>query len=172
MTTESGHSTPLARGWQWLSSLGLAIPLSVGAALVVLVLITLASDMYDAPHTVRAGNEVDFVIGAPRQFADDEFWLMNLGDGEFVAVYDRDPVSGCALVWGPQHQFAGKTGWFRDACTGSTYDLTGGCFDGPCEIGLNRLGVAVEDGELIVDPRGGTRGILRTENGDPVNPPQ
>jgi hypothetical protein len=171
MTTESRPLNPFARGWQILSGLGLAIPLSVGAALVVLVLITLASNMYDAPEDVNAGSPDDFAVLEPHQFADEEFWLVNLGNGEFVALYDRDPVSGCALVWGPSYKFMGATGWFRDSCTGSTYDLTGGCFDGPCEIGLNRMGVTTQNGEIIVDPQGGTRGILRTENGDPVNPP-
>jgi nitrite reductase/ring-hydroxylating ferredoxin subunit len=172
MTAESRRINPITRGWQTLSSLGLAIPLTVGAALVALVLITLGSNMYDAPDRVSAGTVDEFSYRAPRQFADDEFWITMVGDGEFVAVYDRDPVSGCALVWGPKHEFAGETGWFRDPCTGSTYDLTGGCFDGPCEIGLNRMGVTVEGDELIVDPKGGTHGVPRTDNEEPVNPGQ
>ncbi len=170
MTTDSRPINPLVRAWNTLSSLGLAIPLSVGAALVVLVLITLGSNMYDAPDTVNAGQASDVDLFDPKQFSDEEFWLVNLGSGEFVALYDRDPLSGCALVWGPRHEFAGATGWFRDACTGNTYDLTGACFDGPCEVGLNRMGVTIENGEIIVDPRNGTGGDLPANNGEPVNP--
>ncbi len=67
----------------------------------------------------------------------------------------------------------GKKGWFRDACSGSTYDLTGACFDGPCDYGLNTLDLRIDDNQhVIVDLRQGHHGILRTDNGDPVNPPQ
>jgi hypothetical protein len=152
--------------------MGLAIPLTVGAALVGLVLITLASDMYEAPDVLEAGRSGDYEAGVPVQFADDEFWLVKLEASDAVALYDRDPISGCALVWGAEYEFMGRSGWFRDACTGSTYDLTGACFAGPCEIGLNRYDLSIEGETIMVDPRNGGRGQLRIENGDPVNPPQ
>ncbi len=95
-----------------------------------------------------------------------------LPDGEFVALYDRDPASGCGLPYGFGFEHLGVTGWFRDACSGSTYDLTGACFGGPCQVGLNRLNVFMVDGEIIVDPADGPHGAFRSDNGDPVNPPQ
>jgi nitrite reductase/ring-hydroxylating ferredoxin subunit len=152
--------------------MGLAIPLTVGAALIGIVLITLASDMYKAPSDVDAGSIEDYTIGTPEQFPDEEFWLVRLGENEFVALYDRDPVTGCALVWGPEHTTLGRTGWFRDSCSGAAYDLTGACFDGPCDIGLNRYELTIENGLISVNPREGSRGLLRSENGEPVNPPR
>jgi hypothetical protein len=89
-----------------------------------------------------------------------------------VALYDRDPATGCALPWGGGYEFMGRSGWFRDACSGSIYDLTGACFGGPCSVGLNRLNVEIVEGELIVDPRDGPHGAFKSENGEPVNPPQ
>ncbi len=172
MTAEIHRITPFARGWRWLSSMGLAIPLTVGAALVVLVLITLASNMYEAPKSLNVGRVTDYRAGEPVAFENDDFWLVRVRGEEFAAIYDRDPISGCSLVWGSAYELMGATGWFRDPCTGSTYDLTGACFDGPCEIGLNTYDLKVENGEVVVDPRHGSRGMLRSQNGDPVNPPQ
>jgi nitrite reductase/ring-hydroxylating ferredoxin subunit len=172
MTSDTQRITPLARGWRWLWSMGLAIPLIVGAALVMLVLITLSSNMYKAPKVLSAGHVSDYGVGEPTAFKDDDFWLVRLRGEEFVALYDRDPISGCSLVWGTDYELMGQQGWFRDSCTGSTYDLTGACFGGPCEIGLNKYDLRIESGGIVVDPRSGSRGTLRSENGDPVNPPQ
>jgi nitrite reductase/ring-hydroxylating ferredoxin subunit len=172
MSVDSDHLPILTRGWRRLSALGLAIPLTIGLALVVLVAMTLVSDGYKAPQVLDAGAVEDYDIGVPHEFEHDDFWLVRTAPQEFVAIYDRDPVSGCALVWGPGYQALGRTGWFRDACTTSTYDLTGACFDGPCGIGLNTYDIKIENGRVTVDPRHGSRGLLRQENGDPVNPPQ
>jgi hypothetical protein len=179
MSTGSTQLSTFGRGWRWLNRFGLLVPLIIGAVLAVLVAITLISPRYHSPSEVNAGSPDDYAVGEPAAFKEQSFWLVRLPAGQttlpgedFVALYDRDPVTGCALSWGKTHEFMGLTGWFRDACSGSTYDLTGACFDGPCGIGLNRLNVELVDGELIIDPNDGPRGALKTENGDPVNPPQ
>jgi len=97
---------------------------------------------------------------------------VKLPDGEFVALYDRDPITGCSLPWGVGYEHMDRAGWFRDACSGAIYDLRGDCFSERCGIGLNRLNVRLENGELIVDPRDGPRGELANLNAEPVNPPQ
>ena len=172
MAMESGRLSPM-RGVRWLSSMGLLAPLVVGLGLLILVGMTLVSNLYEAPQVITAGNVDEFTFGEPVQFEDEDFWLTKQPDGSFLALYERDPVSGCTLGFDGGHQLLGNRGWFRDACTGSTYDLVGGCFDGPCEVGLNRYELKIENNEVIVDPMPdkGTHGPLRTENGDPVNPP-
>ncbi len=170
MTAE--RSISFSKGWQWLSRMGLAIPLVMGLALVGLVAITLVSPLYEAPQVTNAGSVDDYEIGDPQYFKEEKFWLVKLPTGNFTALYERDPRSGCTLGWGHGYEFMGVEGWFRDACTGSTYDLTGACFQGPCDYGLNTLDLTIENGEVIVDPRSGNHGVLRTDNGDPVNPPQ
>lgn len=167
----------LTRGWRWLNRFGLAVPLIIGAALAVMVTITAVSPRYHTPTEINSGSPGEYAVGEPHSFEEQRFWLVHLPDGEFVALYDRDPATGCSLLWGRSYDFMSRTGWFRDACSGSIYDLTGACFGGPCNVGLNRLSVTLVDGpdgqaELIVDPRDGPHGAFRSENGEPVNPPQ
>jgi nitrite reductase/ring-hydroxylating ferredoxin subunit len=172
MTAQTQRFSPFGRGWRFLNRFGLLVPLIIGAFLAVLVTITAVSPRYHTPNTVNAGNPADYAIAEPHYFEEQRFWLVKLPDGEFVALYNRDPVTGCALPWGIKYEHMGLTGWFRDACSSSVYDLTGACFGGACEVGLNRLNVNLIDGELIVDPRDGPHGTIRADNGDPVNPPQ
>lgn len=173
MTTETGRLSPM-QGVRWLWKMGLLIPLTVGAALLLLVAITLASPLYDAPDVKNAGAASDYTFGEPKQFKDEDFWLSKQADGSFLALYELDPATGCTIGFDTAHELLGRRAWFRDACSGSAYDLTGSCFDGPCDIGLNRYKVTIENGDVIVDPRpdSGTHGVIRTQNGDPVNPPQ
>jgi nitrite reductase/ring-hydroxylating ferredoxin subunit len=105
-------------------------------------------------------------------FEEERFWVLKQPSGEIIALYDRDPLTGCTVPWDPNRELLGKTGWFHDACSQSVYDLTGACFSGPCEIGLNRLNVREVDGAVIVDMSDGGRGALRSENGEPLNPPR
>jgi nitrite reductase/ring-hydroxylating ferredoxin subunit len=174
MSTAEGRFS-LGKGLQWLWSMGLAIPLMMGGVLVILVAITLASDLYEAPTVANVGKLEEHRPLTPEFFEEENFWLVRLPDDEVVALYDRDPYTGCSLTWGVGHETLGRTGWFVDPCGGSAYDLSGACFDGPCEVGLNRLAVSIEpDGDIVVDPRdttGGTHGQLRSENGEPINPP-
>ena len=172
MTTDTEHISPFGRGWRWLNRFGLLVPLAIGAVLIALVVITVASPRYNAPTEVNAGSPDGYAVAQPRYFEEQRFWLVHLPDGEFVALYDRDPATGCALPFGVGFEHMGVTGWFRDACSGSIYDLSGACFGGPCNVGLNRLSISTVDGEIIVDPADGPRGAFRVDNGDPVNPPQ
>ena len=172
MTTDTEHISPFGRGWRWLNRVGVLGPLAIGAALIALVAITVASPRYRAPTEVNAGSPDGYAVAQPRYFEEQRFWLVHLPDGEFVALYDRDPATGCALPFGVGFEHMGVTGWFRDACSGSIYDLSGACFGGPCIVGLNRLNISMVDGEIIVDPADGPRGAFKSDNGDPVNPPQ
>lgn len=173
MAVETPRATnPARQAFGWLSRMGLAAPLIAGAVLVALVLMTLASPLYEAPSEVNAGSVENYVIGDPEIFKEEDIWLVRISQTEFVAIYDKDPVSGCALVWAPSFEHMGRTGWFRDVCTGSVYDLTGACFSDRCGIGLNTYDLKIENGEVVIDARRGTRGALAEENAEPVNPPQ
>jgi hypothetical protein len=179
MATESQRLSPFGRGWRWLNRFGLAIPLIIGLFLVFLVAITAISPRYQSPSETNAGSPDDYAVAEPKFFEEERFWLVHLPEGEtgspsgeFVALYDRDPITGCTVPWDPNFRILGRTGWFHDACSESVYDLSGACFSGPCEVGLNYLDLEIVDGEIIVDPRSGTHGVLRSENGEPVNPPQ
>lgn len=171
MTAQTERISPLGRGWRWLNRFGLAVPLIIGAVLAIMVAITAISPRYHAPNVVNAGSTDDYEIGAPHFFDEQNFWLVHLPGGEFVALYDRDPGSGCSLSFGSRLEHMGRTGWFRDACSGSIYDIAGTCFGGPCDLNLNRLSVTLVDSDVMVDPRTPPDEPAAT-TGDPVNPPQ
>jgi hypothetical protein len=163
---------PAVRGWRWLLGAGLAVPLVIGLALIAIVLITLVSPRYEARRTVDVGPASDYAVGAPVYHEDDRFWVVKLPSGEVLALYDRDPVTGCTVPWDPNYAFLGVTGWFRDACSRSVYDMQGACFEGPCVIGLNRLAIAEDtDGDLIVNMENGGAGPIRTPGATPLAPP-
>ncbi|MEX1195687.1 MAG: hypothetical protein WD904_09000 [Dehalococcoidia bacterium] len=172
MATDSTRFSTFGRGWRWLNRAGIAVPLAIGLVLVAMVAITAISPRYHSPTEVNAGSPDDYAVGEPRFFEEERFWLVNLPSGEFIALYDRDPITGCTVPWDKNYELMGRTGWFHDACSESTYDLTGACFKGPCVVGLNRLDIETRDGELIVDPNHGPGGVFRRDNVDPVNPRQ
>jgi hypothetical protein len=172
MTTQTDQINPAARGWRWLMSMGLAVPLLGGFAIAIFALITFVSPSYHATRETNVGQESEYAIGAPIYFESERFWVVRLAPGEVIALYDRDPITGCTVPWNPNLQVLGTSGWFRDACSDSTYDLAGNCFYGPCQIGLNRLAVTTDasTGELIVNQRDGGRGALRDDAAKPVTP--
>ncbi len=116
-----------------------------------------------APQPLAVGEVEDFAPGSVTTFEDEEFHLVRLPDGEFLALSMLDPhgklrveeglaTSPCLVPWRPEFEFIGQKGWFRNPCHGETYDLTGTCFAGPCPRGLDRFSVMVEDGKVLVDP--------------------
>jgi hypothetical protein len=172
MTTNTVHLNPLARGWRWLSSMGLAVPLIAGAVVALLAFITLISPRFVATQTVNVGPASDYQVGAPIFFEDERFWVVKLDSGEMLALYDRDPFTGCTVPWDPNYTFLGVTGWFRDACSRSIYDLQGACFDGPCVVGMNRLEIKRDsNGDFVVNKNAGGAGPIRTEGAVPLSPP-
>jgi hypothetical protein len=174
MTTQTEHINPATRGWRWLMSMGIAVPLIAGVVLLILAAITFISPNYHATRERDVGVESDFTVGQPKFYEHDRFWVVRLAPGEVIALYDRDPISGCTVPWNKNLEVLGVKGWFRDACSDSTYDLGGNCFYGPCLIGMNRLPVATDatNGHLIVDLKDGGHGALRDDNAVPVSPPQ
>jgi hypothetical protein len=172
MAADTGRINPAARGWRWLLGMGLGVPLIAGGALILLVVITWVSPRFEATRTVNVGPASDYAAGKPIFHEDDRFWVSKLASGEVLALYDRDPLTGCTVPWDPNYVLLGVTGWFRDACSRSVYDMQGACFDGPCVIGLNRLAVHEDaNGDLVVDMDNGTSGPIRTPGATPLSPP-
>ncbi|HVP05959.1 MAG TPA: hypothetical protein VMT90_09815 [Dehalococcoidia bacterium] len=172
MATDTGRINPALRGWRWLLSVGLGVPLIAGAALVLLVIITWVSPRYEATRSVNIGPASTYAVGQPVYHESDRFWVVKVPSGEVLALYDRDPITGCTVPWDPNYVFLGVKGWFRDACSRSVYDMQGACFDGPCVIGLNRLAINEDtNGELVVDMNSGGAGPIRTPGATPLTLP-
>jgi hypothetical protein len=148
------------------------VPLIAGAALVLLVIITWVSPRYEATRSVNIGPASTYAVGQPVYHESDRFWVVKVPSGEVLALYDRDPITGCTVPWDPNYVFLGVKGWFRDACSRSIYDMQGACFDGPCVIGLNRLAINEDtNGELVVDMNSGGAGPIRTPGATPLTLP-
>ncbi len=163
---------PVVRGWRWLLNMGLAVPLIGGVVVALLAFITLISPRFVATQTVDVGPASDYEVGSPIYFEDDRFWVVKLASGEMLALYDRDPLTGCTVPWDPDYTFLGVTGWFRDACSRSVYDLQGACFESSCVIGLNRLEIQQDtDGDYVVNKNAGGAGPVRTAGAVPLAPP-
>lgn len=172
MTTDTNRMNPAVRGWRWLLNMGLAVPLIAGLGVAALAFITLISPRFVATRTVNVGPASDYAVGSPIYFEEERFWVVKLESGEMLALYDRDPLTGCTVPWDPNYEMIGVTGWFRDACSRSVYDLQGACFEGPCVIGLNRLEINEDtDGTFVVDKNNGGAGPIRTADAIPLSPP-
>ena len=71
--------------------------------LVFLVVITLVSPRYHSPHGhVNVGPAVDYTVGEPQYF--EERALLGGRSCRVrrdLALYDRDPITGCTVPWDP-----------------------------------------------------------------------
>ena len=159
--------------WRRLSALGIAIPLLMGVVLVVLVLMSFTRDPYKPPVFVTAGTVGQYEPGEPKLFENEKIWMVRMpGTDEMLAIYGADPLSRCLATWDSTWQFRGSTGWFRDTCLGSTYDLAGNCFDGPCDRGLSRFKVTLQQADVIVSLTDLEPGPPRDDSAEPLVPPQ
>ena len=88
-----------------------------------------------------------------------EIALANSGRDGLVALYLRDPLSGCGLSLiesGDEIPGLGPDARFYDPCHGASFTLEGACSDirtGPCDKGLYRFAVEFSDGKYAVNLR-------------------
>jgi nitrite reductase/ring-hydroxylating ferredoxin subunit len=82
--------------------------------------------------------------------------LVNLPQSGLLALYSRDPHLGCRVV--PAADAVSDIGRpfppevaFVNPCHGEKYDLVGRYLAGPSPRGLDRFGVSVVDGDVVVD---------------------
>ncbi|HET9475866.1 MAG TPA: hypothetical protein VFP63_00085 [Dehalococcoidia bacterium] len=159
--------------WRRLSTLGIAIPLLMGVVLVILVLMSFTRDAYEPPVLVTAGTIGQYEPGEPKLFEDEKIWMVRLPEtDQMLALYGADPVSRCLATWDPTWELRGSLGWFRDTCQGSTYDLAGNCFDGPCDRGLSRFKVTLQQADVIVSLTELEPGAPRDDGAEPVVAPR
>lgn len=172
MAAHAGKGLHVRQGVRWLWAMGLGVPIVLGLALIVVVVVSLVSPRYKPAEMITVGDVSRFQVGSPVYFADQHFWLVRLPSDKVVALYSVDQESGCPAPWRSQLEFRGARGWFRDACNGSTYDLEGKCFSGPCTRGLDRLGVLLQGTEVLVKVREIKNGPPVDFSATPVTPPQ
>lgn len=100
--------------------------------------------------------------GEPRRHFAGQFWLVNLEagttpngektNGGLLALWTKCPHLGCKIPWRPDFTFAGRKGWFRCPCHGSTYTKEGGIIvAGPAPRPMDVFPIEVlDDGSLLV----------------------
>ncbi|MDP2949297.1 MAG: Rieske (2Fe-2S) protein [Chloroflexota bacterium] len=87
----------------------------------------------------------------PVRVPEGRFWLVNLAPGEaespggLLALYQKCPHLGCTVPWRSTFEFAGRKGWFRCPCHGSTYTKEGGVLVfGPAPRSLDTMAIEVK----------------------------
>jgi Rieske Fe-S protein len=98
-------------------------------------------------------------------------WLVRLDETRVIALIGVDTARGCTVPWRPSTTFDGQTGWFRDPCTGSVYDIEGNCYYGPCPRGLDRYPVEMRGQRINI--QASEAQIIKGRNGKvtaPVRP--
>jgi cytochrome b6-f complex iron-sulfur subunit len=101
--------------------------------------------------------------GDPVKIPEGRFWLVNLepgvtSNGEetaggLLALWQKCPHLGCTVPWNPVFVFAGRKGWFRCPCHGSTYTREGGVkVAGPAPRSLDAFEIkeVKENGDIVV----------------------
>lgn len=113
--------------------------------------------------------------GDPKEFAEGQFWLVNLdpkedrkggagGGGGVLALWRKCPHLGCSVPWRPGFSFEGDKGWFRCPCHGSTYTKAGVRVYGPAPRSMDTMKVTIDGSGNITVQTG-----VRTPGG-PDNP--
>lgn len=147
--------SPILREWKFPKR-GLAI------ALVLVLMFALAGVILSTawprnvppvhgPSLLPATHVADLQVGQPVRNDGQRFWLVKEPDGTVIALSTRDPRNGCTVPWRPDFEFAGKKGWFRDPCHGSTYDAYGHKVFGPSPRDMDHYEVTVSGGVVYVN---------------------
>lgn len=132
----------------------IALPLALIALIVMVVAFAWPTGPKSQPaRWVDAGTVDALTVNEPARNVEGRFWLVKLQTGEIVALSQRNPhpLRPCTIPWRPDFEFAGRKGWFRDPCLGSTFDIDGKIMFGPAPRSMDRYRVDIRDGEVFVD---------------------
>jgi nitrite reductase/ring-hydroxylating ferredoxin subunit len=102
------------------------------------------------PDPPAIGSETPGVVTQPTSetVSPVPVFLIHSEEGEFLALYARDPFLGCQIRWDEEERF-------RDPCHGSLYGRNGEWLSGPSDRGMDRFEVVVDaQGELAIDLSG------------------
>ena len=112
---------------------------------------------FGSPVRVSA-NDVPEPGADPFHVAEGRFYVMNLGRGQegspggVIALYHKCPHLGCTVPWRREFEFAGRKGWYRCPCHGSTYTKAGILVFGPSPRSMDTMEVELESGgDIVVD---------------------
>ena len=129
-----------------------------GAAVVVIALIFAWPGSGPDDGRFALGHVDDYRVGSVSTIKGGEFHLVRLSEERFIALSWIDShLRRCTVPWRPDFVWpdartgTDRSGWFRDPCSGSTYDKQGRRAFGPSPRDLDRFAVAIVDEMVIVD---------------------
>ncbi len=130
----------------------LALPLAaVAFGVTVVAFVWPARPQSAQPPLLDAGLVDELQVNEPVRNTDGRFWLVKLESGEILALSQRSTHLGCTVPWRSEFEFQGRKGWFRDPCSGATWDIDGTLVFGPAFRGLDRYPLRIEYGRILVD---------------------
>lgn len=125
------------------AALGGVVALEMGGLSLAYMQPRLAQGEFGSLMTV--GKVDDFPPGSVTHIDNGRFYLSRLGDGGFVALYQRCTHLGCSVPW-DQAQ-----GLFVCPCHNSQFAADGEVLNPPAPRPLDSFPVTIEDGTLLVD---------------------
>ncbi len=153
--TPIAKPSPRPNGWQFPrrgAFLLLLLTMTVAGALTVLISVSPYGDKVDEDVWITVGSQDDFDIGAPvRPDAFPRAWIVHLESGELIALSSRSTHLGCSVPWRADFEFSGVTGWFRDPCSGTTWDITGNKAFGPAPRDMDQYVIDAGGGKVRID---------------------
>ncbi len=153
--------TRLPRSAAQPAALLIAALLLLGAFAAALILYIDQDPAPSAGRIVDTGPASAFKALQPKAFPRDDFSLLKLDDGRFVALYSYPPgysghAQGCTIRWNPAPQlstaFHERNLWV-EGCSGSLWDPSGKRLYGPDPRDLDQFPVTVQAGRVRVDTR-------------------
>jgi hypothetical protein len=137
----------------------LAGALVVGAALLV-VFVSFSwpkAELGSPTARIYAGHVDEFQVGQPVTFTEGKFHLVKQKDGSFIALYwQASAYRGCTVPWRESFSFRDprtgheSRGWFRDPCSGATWDVNGVRVFGPAPRNMDQFPVEVVGDKIYV----------------------
>ena len=94
---------------------------------------------------IEAGSVGRFAPRSVTPFPDNEFYLVRLEDGGFLALHRKCTHLGCSVPWLPDEER------FACPCHASAFDMRGAVLSSPAPRPLDLFAVAIRNGQVLVD---------------------
>ena len=94
---------------------------------------------------IEAGPVGRFAPRSVTPFPDNEFYLVRLEDGGFLALHRKCTHLGCSVPWLPDEER------FACPCHASAFDLRGAVLSSPAPRPLDLFAVSIRSGRVFVD---------------------
>lgn len=143
----------------YASLAALALVMTMGIAfLAVLVSFSWPETAVGSPTArIYAGSVDEFDVAQPVQFTEGKFWLVKQEGGSFIALYWKaSAYRGCTVPWRKDFSFPDPRtghdtrGWFRDPCSGSTWDVNGVRVFGPAPRNMDQFPIEIVGDKIYV----------------------